>query len=159
MKMNIIVNTMIWFLIGAGLLNIIVLVVFRTGIVYSNRKQDGTLKKKIPITGLLSLVIMLVLILIFFLAFDYFTFRNIGQIKYIWILLMNLLLLLLLDFYDAFIIDILVLTKWRPSFLKLSNELTLDSMKFHVKKQFTVGWIIKLPLLLISSVLFYFLYQ
>ncbi len=155
--MNIIINTTIWFLIGVFLLNIIVLAVFRTGIAYKSRKKDGTLKKKMSFTGFLSFLIMLILILIFFLAFDYFVFRNTEQIKYIWVLLMNFLLLLLLDFYDAFIIDILVLTKWRPGFLKLNKKLTPDSMKFHVKKQLTTGWLMKIPLILISSTLFYFL--
>jgi len=156
---NIIINTTIWFLIGVFLLNIIVLAVFRTGIVYKSRKQDGTLKKKMAFAGILLFLIMLILILIFFIAFDYFAFKNIEQIKYIRVLSINLLLLLLLDFYDAFIIDIFVLTKWKPGFLKLSKELTPDSMKFHIKKQFTAGWIIKLPLILISSTLFYFLYR
>jgi len=111
---NIIINTTIWFLIGACLLNIMTICVFRTGFVYKSRKKDGTLNKKMSFTGFLSFLIMLILILIFFIAFDYFAFKNIGQIKYIWVLLMNFLLLLLLDFYDAFIIDIFVLTKWKP---------------------------------------------
>ncbi len=157
--MNIIINTAIWFLIGAFLLNIIVLAIFRTGFVYKSREKNGTLRKKMPFKGFLSLLIMLILILLFFLAFDYFTFRNAGQIKYIRVLSANLLLLLLLDFYDAFIIDILILTKWRPGFLKLNKEMTPNSMKFHVKKQFTAGWIMKLPLVFVSSSLFYFLYQ
>ncbi|MEJ2306183.1 MAG: hypothetical protein P8Y62_02615 [candidate division WOR-3 bacterium] len=157
--MSIIINTTIWFLIGAFLLNIVVLAVFRTGVVYKSRKQDGTLKKKIPFAGVLLFLIMLMLILTFFMAFDFFIFRNTDQIKYIWVLSMNLLLMLLLDFYDAFVIDILVLTKWRPGFLKLGKELTSDSMKLHVKKQLTVGWFIKLPLILISSTLFYSLHR
>ena len=157
--MNTIINTVIWFLIGTCLLNIMTLYVFRTGIVYKSRKKDGTLKKKMSIKGFLSFFIMLILILIFFLAFDYFVFRDMGQIKYIWVLSVNLVLLLLLDFYDAFVIDTLVLTKWKPGFLKLSDELTPASMRFHVKKQFTVGWSIKLPLILLSSAVFYFLYR
>ena len=157
--MNIILNIIIWFLIGACFLNIITLYVFRTGLVYKSRKKDGTLKKKMSIKGFLSFLIMLILILIFFLAFDYFVFRDIGQIKYIWVLSVNLVLLLLLDLYDAYVIDFLVLTKWRPGFLKLSEELTPDSMRFHIKKQFTAGWVIKIPLILISSILFYFLYR
>jgi hypothetical protein len=157
--MNIISNIIIWFLIGACFLNIITLYVFRTGLVYKSRKKDGTLKKKMSIKGFLSFLIMSILILIFFLAFDYFVFRDIGQIKYIWVLSVNLVLLLLLDLYDAYVIDFLVLTKWRPGFLKLNEELTPDSMRFHIKKQFTAGWIIKIPLILISSILFYFLYR
>jgi len=156
---NITLNIIIWFLIGACLLNIITIGVFRSGLVYKSRKKDGTLKKKMSFKGFLSFLIMLILVLLFFLIFDYFVFRNTEQIKYIWVLLMNFLLLLLLDFYDAFIIDILVLTKWKPGFLKLSEELTPDSMRFHIKKQFTVGWSIKLPLILLSSAVFYFLYR
>jgi len=156
--MNIIINTTIWFLIGAFLLNIVVLIVFRTGVVYKSRKKDGTLKKKIPFAGVLSFLIMLIIMLTFFIVFDFFIFRNTNQIKYIWVLLINLLLMLLLDFYDAFVIDILVLTKWRPGFLRLGKELTSGSMKFHVKQQLTAGWFIKFPLILLSSALFYFLY-
>ena len=156
--MSIIIDTTIWFLIGALLLNIVVLAVFRTGVVYKSRKQDGTLKKKMSVKGILSFFVMLILILIFFLVSDYFIFRDIRQIKYIWILSVNLALLLLLDFYDAFIIDLFVLAKWRPGFLKLRKELTSDSMKLHVKKQLTAGWFIKLPLILISSTLFYSLH-
>jgi len=156
---NTIINTVIWFLIGTCLLNIMTLYVFLTGIVYKSRKKDGTLKKKMSIKGFLSFFIMLILILIFFLAFDYFVFRDMGQIKYIWVLSVNLVLLLLLDLYDAYVIDFLVLTKWKPGFLKLSEELTPDSMRFHIKKQFTVGWSIKLPLILLSSAVFYFLYR
>jgi hypothetical protein len=156
--MNFIIDIAIWFLIGVFLLNIVVLAVFRTGIVYKSRKPDGTLKKKMSFTGVLSFLIMLVLILTFFIVFDFFTFRNENQLKYIWVLFNNLLLLIFLDLYDAFVIDFFVLTKWRPGFLKLREELTSDSMKFHVKQQLTAGWFIKFPLILLSSALFYFLY-
>ena len=157
--MSIIIDIVIWFLIGAFFLNIVVLAVFRTGVVYKSRGKDGTLKKKIPFVGILSFLIMLILIVTFFTAFDFFIFRNTNQVQYIWVLSMNLSLMLLLDFYDVLVIDILILTKWRPGFLKLGKELTSDSMKFHVKKQLTAGWFIKLPLILISSTLFYSLYR
>ena len=43
----------VWSLIGAVLFSLFVLVVFRTGIVYTSRGEDGLLKEKIPLSGYL----------------------------------------------------------------------------------------------------------
>lgn len=41
----------VWSLIGCAGFSVYVVVVFRTGIVYTARKQDGTLKEKPPLAA------------------------------------------------------------------------------------------------------------
>ena len=157
MLKTIIINLLIWFLIGAFLLNLIVFLVYTTGMVHTAREKDGTLKKKMSLKGLLAMLGMLLLILLFIQGFDYTTFRNVDPLRFSDILIANTILILLLVFYDSFFIDLFVLGKWRPGFLNIPEELTLESMKQHVKKQFTLGWLIVVPLILLSALINYLL--
>ena len=151
------VGLSICFLAGAFLLTIILLIVFRTGIVYSNRKEDGTLKERMRLKGYVVMGLTLVLILIFFVFCDYLTFRDIspGLMR---IFVFNVLLVTSLSLYDGLVIDLWVLGKVRPSILHLSDAVTMDSMKYHVKKQFTVAWVIKIPLAVMSGLAYYLLF-
>lgn len=151
---KIIFNTIIWFFAGAFLLNIIVFIVYKTGIVHKARKKDGTLKKKIPISGLLSMFVMIILVLGFIISFDYFTFKQWPGTPYVYVVLANSILIILLILYDSFIIDLLVLGYWKPCFLNIPHEVTLASMKYHVKKTFTVGWLFVLPVIVVSSIIY-----
>ncbi len=49
---------LIWGLIGCALFFTMVIVLFRTGLVYTARKPDGTLKDKIPLSGKLAMLII-----------------------------------------------------------------------------------------------------
>ena len=46
--MGLAINIFIWFLIGANILNILVLVFSHTGILYSKYNKKGEIKEKIP---------------------------------------------------------------------------------------------------------------
>jgi hypothetical protein len=154
MMSGILVNMGIWELIGACFLNVIVIVVYKTGIVHTAREKDGTLKRKIPFVGILTMLIMLLLLVTFVVLFDYSTFFTWPGIVFIDVLMTNFVFVLLLSLYDALVIDILVLGIWKPTFLPIPEDVTLESMKLHVKKQFTVGWIFLLPIILISSAIY-----
>ena len=65
MVSGILMNMGIWGLIGACFLNVIVVVVYKTGIVHTARNKDGTLKRKIPFIGILTMLIMLLLLMAF----------------------------------------------------------------------------------------------
>ena len=141
------------FLAGAFLLTLAVVFVFRTGIVYSNRKEDGTLKTKMPLMGYVVMGLTLILILAFFVLCDYLTFRVVSA-GIVRILAFNMLLITLLSLYDGCVIDLWVLGKVRPSILSLPDAVTIDSMKRHVKKQFTAAWVLKIPLALVSGLVY-----
>ena len=98
---------------------------------------------------------MLLLIIIFIVSFDYKTFDKIDNINFIKVFISNLILILLLVLYDSFFIDLFVLGKWKPRILNIPEEVTLESMKYHVKKQFTVGWLMVIPIILIGSLIYY----
>jgi hypothetical protein len=147
-------NMAIWGVLGACLLNVIVVVVYRTGLVHTARKKDGTLKRKVPIAGLLIMLAMLLLTVAFIVLFDYSTFSPHQPSGVAEVLLVNFAFVLLLVLYDSLVIDILVLGLWRPAFLHLPAELTLESMVFHVKKQFTVGWLFIVPVVFVSALIF-----
>ena len=54
-------------------------------------------------------------------------------------------------------IDLLLIGKIRPSYLHIPLETTIKTMKLHVIKTFTIGWIFIIPIILISSVISYFI--
>ncbi len=149
--MSHLITTLIWFIIGANLLNISVIIFSYTGILYSKYDKEGRIKKKVPLMGVLSTISGLVIIVVLLIFYNYFLFKELEQINYIAIFSANFILLFILDLYDALFIDILVIGLWRPKFLKLKDYYSLESMKTHVKNQFTIAWIIKIPLLLLSS--------
>lgn len=45
-----------WSAIGCAIFSVFVVVVFRTGIVFAARQEDGTLKKRIPLRGRLAML-------------------------------------------------------------------------------------------------------
>jgi hypothetical protein len=155
--MDNIMTILLWSLIGAGLLNIVVFIFSRTNVIYTKYDRNGELKKKVPLKGGLFTLLMLVLIIAFFMGFDYFMFRDGPTPAYPAILGVNTVLLLLLDLYDAFFIDLFVLGWWKPGFLHLRDYYSLRSMQAHVKRQFTRAWALKIPLLLVSSLCFWLL--
>jgi len=59
--------------------------------------------------------------------------------------------MLLLVMFDSFVIDLLVLGTWKPAFLHVPKEVTLDSMKIHVKRTFQFGWVFIIPIVLLVS--------
>jgi len=64
----------------------------------------------------------------------------------------------MLVLYDSFVIDLLVIGKWRPSFMHIPQDMTLDKLWVHVKRTFILGWILITPLTVGSTVIFTCLY-
>ncbi|MBN1523134.1 MAG: hypothetical protein JW904_01520 [Spirochaetales bacterium] len=150
-----IVPGFIWFLTGCMLLNILLIFVYRTDIVHAARKRDGTVKKKIPASGLLSMGIFLLFSGMYFLVFNFIFFQQYTENSFLYIFSANLVLISLLSLYDAFVLDIFVLAVWRPAFLHIPQELTVKSMTQHIRKQMTIGWLIKVPVAAASAFFFW----
>ena len=69
---DIIYYLLFWGLIGCCLFNVYVVLVFRTGIVYTARHKDGTLKKKASVSGIANSLLLLGCIVGIQVASDYF---------------------------------------------------------------------------------------
>ena len=154
MMEQIIKSMLFWFFAGIMLLNATVYLVYKTGIVYKSRNKNGLMKKDMPITGSVVTAVFMIMILAFFVLFDYLSLHSF-KMGFLQVAAANLVLTLLLSLYDALFIDIFVLAIWKPGFLDIPKEVTMESMKTHVKKQFTLGWVFKIPIVLISAFIYW----
>ncbi len=145
----------IFFLIGCLLLIILTIIVYKTGLVHKTRDSAGHLQKKQSIFGSLILLIVFLLIISFFLLFQIFSFND--KSTFLEIITGTSILMALLLLFDSLFIDLLLIGKIRPKFLNIPTETTIKTMKIHVIKTFTIGWIFIIPIILISSLIKYFI--
>lgn len=152
------VYLLIWSVVGSITFSIYVIFVFRTGMVYITRNENGLLKEDIPLRGYLSSLGFLVCIIGFLVLANYFGLARKGiPVGFGILFTLNLLLYLILFFYDTLIIDGLVLGYWRPSFLQLPEAIGKDSMKQHILKSLPVGFIFGLIISLVSTAISFFM--
>lgn len=74
--------------------------------------------------------------------------------SFVFISFTNLILVLILVLYDSLFIDLFMLGVWKPRFLNIPEDVTLKSMKYHIKKTFILGWIIVVPLIMFGSAIY-----
>ena len=147
----------LWSGVGCGLFCVYVWVVFRTGIVYTARRQDGTLKERIPLGGLFNMLVFLLCIVGFQVGANYLGLaRRAVEMSFLHLFLLNFGHYLILFLFDTAVIDGLVLGVWRPGFLKLPDAMGGESMKEHIMTSIPVGVIAGLGLTAISTAVSYF---
>jgi hypothetical protein len=147
----------LWSVIGFTAFSAYVFMVFRTGIVYTARKQDGTLKERIPPSGYLNMLILLISIVGFQCLANYFGLvRENIVLSFFSLFLLNFGHYLILFIFDSVIIDGLVLSVWRPKFLSLPDTLGRESMKKHILVSIPIGTIAGIGLTGVSTVISYF---
>jgi len=149
------INMLIFFFIGCFSLMLLTLIAYKTGLVHKTRDSAGHLKKKQSISGFIIMIIIFFLMTSFFNLFQILSFNN--KSNYLEIVLWSSILILLLILFDSLFIDLLLIGKIRPSFLHIPDETTIDTMRIHVKRTFTIGWIFVIPIVLISSLITYFI--
>ena len=110
---------LIWSLIGAILFSLFVIVVYITGMVHTARDDEGHLKKKMPVKGILSMILTLSVI-IGFLVCSHLLWPRDGDLGFFELWGINLTLICILFTYDTVVIDFLVLSVWRPKLLKIT---------------------------------------
>ncbi len=147
----------IFFLIGCFLLLILTITVYRTGLVHETRDSSGHLQKKQSIFGFLIIAIVFILMISFFIIFQVFSFN--ANSTFLEIVTGTSSLIILLVLFDSLFIDLLLIGKIRPSFLNIPSKTTLETMKIHIIKTFTIGWVFIIPIILISSLITYFIIQ
>ena len=150
----------VWSLIGAIVFSAFVIFVFRTGIVYTSRKEDGTLKEKIPLSGYLASIGLLIAIVGFLVLANYFGLvQQDFNLDFGTLFTLNLVLFLILFLYDTLVIDGFMLGYWRPDFLHLPDSMGSESMKEHMLKSIPAGIAFGLILSLISSVITFYVFM
>ena len=144
----------IWFLAGVLAFNLIVVFLFRSGLVYAARDQEGHFKRKIPLRGFLTVAGFLCLIIGFIVLSNYISLivRNIF-LDFCQLFLLNLSLMLSLILYDTLVIDWLVIGRWRPSFLHLPEAMNASEMKTHIQRSLIAGPIFGTILALIGTLI------
>ena len=146
-----------WGLVGCCLFNVYVILVFRTGIVYTARHKDGTLKKKASVSGIVNSLILLGCILGIQVASNYFGLASRrAEVSFIGLYLLNYALYMLLLIYDTLVIDYLVIVKWRPKFLMIPEAMNAQSMRKHIIASIPVAPAIGLVLTALSTLIAWF---
>lgn len=147
----------VWSFIGFVAFSIYVIVVFRSGLVYTSRKQDGTLKDRIPLSGIVNMLLLLLIIVGFQILANYAGLARGGvDIRFMPLFSLNFGHYFILFLFDTLVIDGLVLGVWRPGFLRLSDDIGGESMKKHILISIPVGMAAGIGLTAISSAISYF---
>lgn len=148
-----------WGIIGCGFFFLQVVIFFRTGLVYTARKKDGTLKSEIPLSGKLAMLIVPISYIVFQVTSNYFGLVRQGFIFNFWnLFLLNYGVYLILFIFDTLFIDGFVLPIWRPATLQLPDEMNKESMKEHILISIPIGLLIGAILTFISTTTSYFLW-
>lgn len=147
-----------WSLIGFVVFSFYVFLVFRTGLVYTTREPDGTLKEHIPLAGRINMLIFLIAIIGFQCLANYLGLaRKNVKPDTLPLFLLNYGHYLILFLFDSLVIDGLVISIWRPRFLHLPNVMNSESMRKHVLISIPVGLVAGMVLAGLSTLASYFL--
>ena len=142
----------LWSALGCTLFSVFVVVAFRSGLGYTARHQDGTLKQRIPLRGVLAMLIIPVAILLLQLAGNFLEIARSGvRLGFGPLYPLNFVHYLNLFLYDTLVIDGLVLAKWRLAFLNLPVEMGRDSMGRHMLISIPVGAVLGAAITLITT--------
>ncbi|MFZ2097238.1 MAG: hypothetical protein WAV05_11440 [Anaerolineales bacterium] len=146
-----------WSVIGFIAFSAYVFVVFRTGLAYTARKQDGTMKEHIPLSGYINMFVLHITIIAFQYLANYLGLaRENVAISFLSLFLLNFSHYFFLFVFDSVVIDGLVLSVWRPKFLHLPSALGSGSMKKHILISIPVGIAAGIILTTASTTISYF---
>ena len=147
----------VWSAIGCALFSVFVVVAFRTGIVFAARQEDGILKKRIPLRSRLAMLIIPLGIVGLQVLANYFGLpRKALEVSFPSLFLLNLGHYLILFTFDTVVIDGLVLSVWRPAFLRIPDGMGWESIKRHILLSIPIGTVVEAALAAVSSAIFYF---
>lgn len=142
----------LWCAIGCVLFSLFVVVAFRTGFVYTARREDGLLKERIPVKGVMAMLTVPVAYIALQLVANSLGLARRGvSLGFGRLYLLNFAHYLVLFLYDTLVIDGLVIGVWRPSFLRLPDAMGRQSMKRHMLVSIPAGLLIGAALTAIST--------
>ncbi len=147
----------VWSIVGSIAFSVFVVLAFRTGIVFTARNEEGSLKEKIPLRGYLAMMGFMFCIVGFMVLANFIGLSRKGYVLSFGALFsLNLALFLILFLFDTIVIDGLVIGYWRPGFFDLPDAMGWDSMKKHMLKSIPAGTVFGLVISAISTVIPFF---
>ena len=145
----------VWGIIGSLLFTIIVFIFYLTGIIYAAVENPDPITKKKGQIGSLIILIGIVSIQCISTVTSLTDFLEKNDL--IGLIVLNYLLYLILFLFDTIIIDILILVKWHPNFLRLPDEEVFTSVTYHLKTLIPgsiLGFVITVISVILTVVLF-----
>lgn len=139
---------------GAILMLLLSCSVYRRSYYYKKAmaEADGVAREPSRWSRIVTLGILLIMIL-FIALFDLWIFSG-EERTFVVLSALNLGLVALLSLFDALFIDLYLLLVWRPALLGLpEGQPTRDSMLRHIRRQFTSGWVFKVPIAVLGAAL------
>lgn len=148
-----------WSIAGALAFTLFVILAFRSGLVFTARKPDGTLKDRVPLVGITAMVAFLVLLLAFFLLANRLGLAaHIASLSFGQLFIVNLVLYLVLFAFDTVVIDAAVLGVWKPSFLRIPKEMGSSSISKHILRSVPIGLVAGALIALITAAISWLLW-
>lgn len=150
--MSILFKFLIAWGVGAVLMLALSFTIYRQSYYYKKAKAEslgvaerpGILSRLVTVAILFAMILFLTLVDLWVASPERYAFGS--------LLVFNLALVTLLSLFDAVFIDYVLLVVWRPPMLRLTEGLpTRDAMSRHIKLQFTVGWVFKVPIALLAA--------
>ena len=120
-----------WGTLGSAVFSVMVYLFFQTGLVFTARDQEGKLKRDMPLSGYVSMSVVLFGVL----GIQMYGFAHSGIVVagFVDVFVLNYALYLFLLLYDTFVIDILVLCIWKPDFLDMPEGEGFTSIRHHLR--------------------------
>ena len=159
-ELNLLGYLTLWGALGIVLFSAFVVVAFRTGLVFTARKDDGTLKREIPLRGVFAMAIMPLTLIGLHLLSNYYGLFLKGISTGFWpLFLLNYGVYTIFFVYDTLVIDGIVLGIWRPKILRLPDVMGKESMRKHILVSLPVGIFLGAILTLTSTGISYSLWM
>jgi hypothetical protein len=141
-----------WGLTGAFTFNLFVIYLFRSGRVYDGPTKQGHIREDLPRKGLATMLVFLLAVVGFFILTNYLSLVRTGAEMKFWpVFGLNLALIVVLVVYDSLVIDWWVIAFWRPTILKLPDEMDRTQMAVHLRRTLVVAPPISLAIALLSA--------
>lgn len=133
--------------------NVFVIMAFKSGTVSRTRDEYGAIRKIKSKKSVLMISAVMAFFVLCVCLFDYSLFRF--YVPGFWrVFVSNFIMVMVVVLYDSLVIDLWVIGKVRPRFLNLPETMDMKAMKSHVKRQFTVGWIFVLPIVILPTLIY-----
>lgn len=148
-------RALIYVAISCLIFNFVVVYFFRAGFVSSTRDKRGRIKQDLSLRDKLPMITFALAVVGITVGYIYYVMDGF-DLDLLTIFLHAIAYVLVMTTYDSLVIDLLVIGLWRPKMLKIpEGVMTMKDMVDHVKLTYTFGLVFIIPIILVSTLMFY----